>query len=284
MIEIFKTEKEFMDFHLQNEINNQSIGFAPTMGNLHTGHITLLAKALQENDIGVISIFVNPTQFGVGEDLNQYPRTWNQDLEKIASLESKYPDKKIIIFYPESEQVIYPHGKETTYSHKRLSGILEGKVRSTHFDGVTTVVKRLFEIVKPDKAYFGKKDYQQQIIIKDMVQELNLPVSVIALPIVREQSGLAMSSRNNYLSLQEKEQALTLYHSLNEVTKALSISLQEAKKLISQKTESDSNWNYLEVRTKKLEVAHSDSKELVVLGNYQLGKTRLLDNIEVQLQ
>ena len=283
MIEVFKTENEFIDFHNQNKIQCQSIGFAPTMGNLHEGHISLLKKALQENDIGIISIFVNPTQFGAGEDLDLYPRTWKEDLKKIEGLAVKYSHKKVIIFYPESDKVIYPHKKETTYAHKKLNHILEGEVRSTHFDGVTTVVKRLFEIVKPNRAYFGKKDYQQQVIIKDMVKELNLPISIVAIPIFREQSGLAMSSRNNYLSHDEKEKALTLYQTLNEVAKTLSLGLKEARELISQKLKSDSRWNYLEVRTKDLEVATSDSSDFVILGNYQLGNTRLLDNIEIKL-
>jgi pantoate--beta-alanine ligase len=283
MIEVFKTENEFIDFHNQNKIQCQSIGFAPTMGNLHEGHISLLEKALQENDIGIISIFVNPTQFGAGEDLDLYPRTWKEDLKKIEGLAFKYSNKKFIIFYPESDKVIYPHKKETTYAHKKLNHILEGAVRSTHFDGVTTVVKRLFEIVKPNRAYFGKKDYQQQVIIKDMVKELNLPISIVAIPIFREQSGLAMSSRNNYLSHDEKEKALTLYQTLNEVAKTLSLGLKEARELISQKLKSDSRWNYLEVRTKDLEVATSDSSDFVILGNYQLGNTRLLDNIEIKL-
>jgi pantoate--beta-alanine ligase len=281
MITVLKTENEFIDFH---HSNHKSIGFAPTMGNLHEGHITLLRQALKENDIGIISIFVNPTQFAVGEDLDDYPRTWEEDLAKIEALSKEFPKKDIIIFFPESEKVIYPDHMETTFSHPELRGILEGKFRPTHFDGVTTVVKRLFEIVKPDKSYFGKKDYQQLAIINDMTQKLQLPVEIIGMPIIREASGLAMSSRNLYLDVKQREQALTLNKTLNHLANVAKNDLLHAQKEIPQILAQDSHWNYLEIRQAlTLKEASSNDKELVILGNYQLGQTRLLDNIEVSL-
>lgn len=288
MIDVFRTETEFITFHAMNDSQNkESIGLVPTMGNLHQGHISLLEKAIEENDIAIITIFVNPTQFSESEDLDLYPRTWQQDLEKVEQLAKKYPHKKVIIFYPESEDVIYPNGKAITFSHQRLRSVLEGELRATHFDGVTTVVKRLFEITKPNKAYFGKKDFQQQVIIKDMVDILNLPISITSLPIVREATGLAMSSRNRYLSNEEKKQALTLYRTLNEVAKLLGNGpngVEKAKNFIADALTSDHRWNYLELRTQNLETVSNDTVSFVILGNYQLGTTRLLDNIELEIK
>lgn len=286
MLRIFKTEQEFDTFYSESLQDNrpQRIGFVPTMGNLHQGHISLLEKALEDNDIAVISIYVNPTQFGADEDLGDYPRTWSEDLQKIEFTARNYSNKNVIVFYPESDRVIYPKGQNISYSHKRLRNILEGQVRATHFDGVTTVVKRLFEIIRPHNAYFGKKDYQQQVIIKDMVKDLGMPISIITMPIVREESGLAMSSRNNYLSTDEKQKAVTLSKTLKHIATLLPNGIEHALKYIEIQIKNDTHWNYLEIRNKDLTLDLKDSNELVILGNYQLGSTRLLDNLEVEIK
>lgn len=280
MVKIFKTVIEFEIFH---QTNNKSIGFVPTMGNLHLGHISLLEKALEQNEIAIISIYVNPTQFAANEDLDKYPRTWNEDLEKITNLSNDFPNKEVIIFYPESDAQIYPNGKDTTYTHKKLRSILEGEVRPEHFDGVTSVVKRLFEITRPTIAYFGKKDFQQYIIIKDMVKEINLPVKVVAMPIIRESDGLAMSSRNRFLDHGQRQKALILNKSLKEIQQILTLDLKKARQHANKLIINDNNWNYLEVRNAKdLKLASETDQHIVILGNYQLGNTRLLDNLEVE--
>lgn len=280
MLEIFKSANNFKDFH---NSNNKSIGFVPTMGNLHLGHISLLKAAIEENEVAVISIYVNPTQFGANEDLDKYPRTWEHDLKIISELEKKYSEKKIIIFAPKSDSEIYPQGLNTTFVHRNLRAILEGAVRPTHFDGVTTVVKNLFDIVKPTKAYFGKKDYQQFIIIKDMVEELNLSVNIIGMPIVRESDGLAMSSRNQYLNDSQRHKALNLSKSIKKIKQILTIDLKKARQHANKLLIQDNNWNYLEIRNaKNLSIASEADNHLVILGNYQLGNTRLLDNFELE--
>lgn len=257
----------------------KSIGFVPTMGNLHEGHISLLRRALEENDSAVISIFVNPTQFGVNEDFDKYPRTLDEDLQKIEKLNQDFPQKTIGVFLPETK-TMYPDGMETPVKIPSLSQILEGKLRPTHFDGVTTIVQRLFSFVKADVAYFGQKDYQQLMIIKEMVKMLNISIKVIGMPIVRDHDGLALSSRNRYLSSSEREKALILPRTLIELEEIIKHkNLFEIKNYIENKINNDSHWNYLEVRKADSLLEMDDlSHDLVVLGNYQLGNTKLLDN------
>jgi pantoate--beta-alanine ligase len=275
-IRIIKTCKEYNEWINETE---GTIGLVPTMGNLHRGHLSLLEASLKFNDRSVITIFVNPTQFGEDEDLSEYPRTLGDDLAQIFELNQSH-NKEIAIFIP-NEKEIYPNSKETTYSDKVLRGELEGSVRPTHFDGVTTVVRRLFEITHPNMAFFGKKDYQQLIIVKKMVQKLGLNVIVKGLPIVREDSGLAMSSRNNYLSEAQKEEALTLRHTLLEVETLLGRDPLDKIQEFIQKKRSEQNWNYLELRHPfTLAPIENLKSGAVILGNYQVGTTRLLDNIE----
>lgn len=185
----------------------KSIGLVPTMGYLHAGHLSLVRAARRECDIVVVSIFVNPTQFGPKEDYKKYPRDLSRDKKLLKDLHVD------ILFYPKAEDM-YKKGSFTYVEVEKLGKVLCGVSRPGHFRGVTTVVAKLFEIVKPDVAYFGEKDFQQQLIIKRMVKDLNMDIKIKALPIVREPDGLAMSSRNMYLKQDERKEAATLYQSL----------------------------------------------------------------------
>ena len=211
---IFNKQTE-LRVHLSPFLTSKTnIGFVPTMGALHDGHMSLLRKALQENEFVVISIFVNPTQFNNQEDLEKYPRTLERDVEKIATISDK-----IIVFAPSVED-IYP-GKtiSQSFNYDGLEHQMEGKHRPGHFDGVGTIVKRLFEIVQPTNSYFGEKDFQQLQIIKKLVQKHKIPVNVIGCPIHREKNGLAMSSRNERLSEAEKEESTLIFKTLTTAKK-----------------------------------------------------------------
>ena len=189
-----------------------SIGFVPTMGALHEGHLSLLKKSITENECTVISIFVNPTQFNNPDDLKKYPRTLQADLEKIESVSDQ-----IIVFIPTVEEIYGEKTESKSYDFDGLEHQMEGKFRPGHFDGVGTVVQRLFEIVKPTNAYFGEKDFQQLQIIKKLVEKLQLDVTVVGCPIFREQNGLAMSSRNQRLSLQQRAEAKIIFETLSNI-------------------------------------------------------------------
>jgi pantoate--beta-alanine ligase len=207
---------------LQNKLkslkDNGTTGFVPTMGALHAGHISLVEQAVKENKIVVVSVFVNPTQFNDKTDLEKYPRNLNADLTLLDKTGCQ------IVFAPKTEE-IYPEPDTRKFDFGDLETVMEGKHRPGHFNGVAQVVSKLFDIVKPDKAYFGLKDFQQLAIIKAMVAQLKIPVEIIACPIVREDSGLAMSSRNELLTAEERKNAAVI-----------SQTLFEAKKLSAQKS------------------------------------------------
>jgi len=192
-----------------------SIGFVPTMGALHRGHLSLVERSVEENDITVVSIFVNPTQFGPGEDFEKYPRDLEGDVEKLRSLGVQG------VFAPSSDD-LYPPGYRTYVNVEELTRGLCGAFRPGHFRGVATVVAKLFNIVRPDRAYFGQKDYQQVRVIQAMARDLDTGVDVIMCPTVREEDGLAMSSRNAYLSPEERSAATVIYRALTEVAERLS--------------------------------------------------------------
>lgn len=197
---------------LSNYVSTKStIGFVPTMGALHQGHLSLLQKSVQENDITVISIFVNPTQFNNPEDLEKYPRTLEADVEKIKSVSDK-----IIVFAPSVNEMYDGNTSSGSFSFDGLEHQMEGSHRPGHFDGVGTIVKKLFEIITPTNAYFGEKDFQQLQIVKKMVEKHNMPVNVVGCPISREENGLAMSSRNQRLSDEDKTKAAFIYKILKE--------------------------------------------------------------------
>ncbi|MGV3460726.1 MAG: pantoate--beta-alanine ligase [Flavobacterium sp.] len=189
----------------------KTIGFVPTMGALHKGHLSLLERSMAENDITVISIFVNPTQFNNAEDLEKYPRTLENDVEKVKGVSGD-----IIVFAPTVDDMYEGNTVSKSFSFDGLENQMEGKHRPGHFDGVGTIVKKLFEAVQPDNAYFGEKDFQQLQIVKKMVEKEGMPVKIIGCPIYREANGLAMSSRNERLSAEEREEAAFIYRTLLE--------------------------------------------------------------------
>lgn len=199
---------------LQNAVSiskneRKTIGFVPTMGALHEGHISLVKKCREQNDVCIVSIFVNPTQFNNQTDLEKYPRTIDEDIKLLnyAGVD--------IVFVP-SVQEIYPEPDNRQFDFGQLDKVMEGKFRPGHFNGVAQVVSRLFDIVKPDRAYFGEKDFQQLAIIRQMVRQLNIPVEIVPMPIRREDSGLAMSSRNQRLTEDQKKDAVNIYRVLSE--------------------------------------------------------------------
>lgn len=262
--------------------DNISIGFVPTMGYLHEGHISLIKKAKEENDIVITSIFVNPTQFGPNEDFEKYPRDESRDLQKC---EENGCD---IVFLPQVDE-IYPDSFLTFVQVEELGKGLCGKSRPTHFRGVTTVLTKLFNIVKPDRAYFGQKDAQQLVIVKKMVEDLNMDVEIIGCPIVREADGLAISSRNTYLSPEERNDALFLNKSLKLAKnliengeKNISIIKNEMKETIL--SGNNNSIDYIEfVDTKTLNPVSEIKDKVLIAIAVKVGKTRLIDNIVVEL-
>lgn len=279
---------------LKNELNNyigHIRGIVPTMGNLHAGHISLIDESLKNNDITIVTIFVNPTQFSANEDLSNYPRTLEQDLEKIQQLYNEYShkddEKELIVFAPETNTEIYPENFSTTISLGPITQELEGKFRPTHFDGVTTVVFLLFKLTSPHRSYFGQKDLQQFILIRKMVADLDLGIEVNGLPIIRDTDGLALSSRNTYLSSEQRVQALELANTIQEIKKMLEgkLDLDTINIYINKKLEQDKRWNYLELRdAQNLSRDITNSIEVAIIGTYQLEKTRLLDNAIVNVK
>lgn len=278
MIKLFTTRKDFD--HFRNTLNGKTIGLVPTMGNLHQGHISLLEKSLEENDVSVMTIFVNPKQFGPNEDFDKYPRTLDADIAKISSLAmTKGMGKEIVVFAPKSNDEIYPAGFSSSISVGELKNKLEGAIRSTHFDGVTTVVYRLFRIIKADRAYFGQKDYQQVLIIKKMVSDLEIPIQITMMPIIRNAEGLALSSRNQYLDETQRTEALHLSKTLINVQKLI-LTNQDYKSYIKEILK-DPRWDYLEVLDAQTLEQNDTAKDFIVLGVLRLGQTRLLDNMLV---
>jgi len=207
---IFNGKEALMDYLKSIKTPHSSIGFVPTMGALHQGHLSLMQQSLDENENTVVSIFVNPTQFNNPEDLSKYPRTMEADIAKISGLSSK-----IILYAPSVEDVYEGKILSQEFDFDGLENQMEGKFRPGHFNGVGTIVKRLFEIVNPTNAYFGEKDFQQLQIVKKMVDKNNLTVNVIGCPIYRESNGLAMSSRNERLSEQQRIDSALIYKTLN---------------------------------------------------------------------
>ncbi|MGR6871350.1 pantoate--beta-alanine ligase [Pseudomonas sp. HK3] len=259
------------------------IGFVPTMGNLHEGHMILVDQASEECDFIVASIFINPLQFNDIDDLGRYPRTLAADQEHLRDRDCD------LLFFPSVDEM-YPHGQDaqTTVSVPVVSEGLCGKSRPGHFDGVATVVSKLFHMVQPDAAFFGEKDFQQLAVIRKMVNDLNLPFDVVGVPTCREENGLAMSSRNNYLSAQEKKTAGHIYRVLNEISHKIQDGASNFKALgeaaKKELTKLGFKPDYIEVRdANSLRPATSDDAELVVLVAAILGKARLIDNLRISL-
>lgn len=279
MIKIFTTYKDYREF--RKSIKHNSIGIVPTMGNLHQGHLSLLNKSVDDNKLSVITIFVNPKQFGPNEDFEKYPRTLGEDISRITNLVQKIKnvDKEVVIFAPLSADEVFPPGFNTVISVKGVTEIFEGAIRPGHFSGVTTVVYRLFKIVGAASAYFGQKDYQQCVVIKKMIDDLDLDINMHILPIIRSSEGLALSSRNQYLSAEEKNEALHLSKTLRKIETMIK-NKEDYNSLI--KTElTNPKWDYLTVVDATDLSEPEANSDVVILGVYKLGQTRLLDNILV---
>lgn len=253
------------------------IALVPTMGNLHNGHLKLIELAQGLANRVVTSIFVNPTQFGEGEDFDAYPRTLKSDLRELQKKDTD------LLFAPAVTE-IYPKDSFTRVDVVGLSQILCGESRPIHFRGVTTIVCKLLNMVQPDFAIFGEKDFQQLVVIRKMVKDLNIPVDIVGAPIVREEDGLAMSSRNNYLSIEERKRSVKLYQSLCEA-RDLIISGYDFRQIEFKQTsvlkEVGFKPEYFSIRQKhNLELAIEDNTDLVILAAAWLGKTRLIDNLQ----
>lgn len=277
---IFHTIKDLKN--ALNPLRNQKIALVPTMGNLHDGHLSLVNLAKQHADIVVVSIFVNPTQFGAGEDFASYPRTLDDDCQKLAKA------GVALVFAPSVDEMypIYPPNVQILSGS--ISKILCGQTRPTHFDGVGLAVSKLFNIVRPDVAVFGKKDYQQLAIICQLVQELNFEIDIIGGEIVRADDGLALSSRNQYLTKQERAIAPRLAQALQQLADGLKSANVADFDMMIQKTKDKLTCDgftvdYLQVLNQQLQPVSCHDKNLVILTACYLGKARLLDNLEVAL-
>jgi len=263
---------------LATRASGQTIAFVPTMGFLHDGHLSLLREGRKRGDLLVLSIFVNPTQFGQGEDLDHYPRDFERDesLARAAGVD--------LIFYPNAE-AIYPAGYATYVTVEGpLTTTLEGACRPTHFRGVTTVVTKLFNVVQPHVALFGRKDHQQLAVIRRMAADLNLPVEIVGMPIVREADGLAMSSRNVYLSPAERQQALVLSQALARGRQLVADGVREAAAVLAAlhamiDAQQDARIDYLLIchQATLREQERIDANSVLLLA-VSIGKTRLIDN------
>ena len=278
---IIKELKEMHSYSLKAKRRGKTIGLVPTMGYLHEGHLSLVAAAREKSELVVVSIFVNPAQFSPAEDFSRYPRDLKRDKKLLRNFDVD------VLFLPEAGKM-YPEGYKTYVEVDGLSRKMCGRTRPAHFRGVTTIVAKLFNIVLPDFAFFGEKDFQQQIIIKRMARDLNLPIEVPALPIVREYDGLAMSSRNKYLTPKEREKATILYKALCLAKREIENGERDANKILFRLrsligTVPSLRLDYVIIANPETleETKKIKGKLLIALAGH-LGKARLIDNIIVE--
>ena len=276
-MEIITTVQNMQDLVLAAREQGKTIAFVPTMGFLHEGHLSLMTEGRQRCDLLVLSIFVNPTQFGQGEDFDSYPRDLTRDAELAQSAGVDF------IFAPTAEQM-YPKGYATTIHIDGLTDNLCGASRPGHFDGVTTVVAKLFNIVQPHQAFFGMKDFQQLAVIQQMVRDLNMPVEVVGMPIVRERDGLAMSSRNTKLSEELRREGLSLIDAIRQVIAAATGGETSSAALIELarqriKQEADAAIDYIQIcNNQTLQDVSTIDDHSVILLAVHFGTIRLIDN------
>ncbi|TNF78964.1 pantoate--beta-alanine ligase [Pseudomonas sp. ICMP22404] len=278
-----KTVRELRAAVARARSEGKRIAFVPTMGNLHSGHVALVTKAAQRADFVVTSIFVNPLQFGAGEDLDKYPRTLAADQEKLLQAGCH------LLFAPSVEEM-YPDGMtgQTRVSVPQLSEGLCGASRPGHFEGVATVVSKLFNMVQPDLAVFGQKDFQQLAVIRALVHDLNMPIQIIGEPTVRAEDGLALSSRNGFLSPEQRAVAPEVYRSLSRIAEAIRQGRRDFPALIAEQLKqleaAGMRPDYLEIReARTLRPATPEDRDLVILVAAFLGTTRLIDNLHLDL-
>ena len=275
---VVRTIEEMREQIARLRRQNQSIGLVPTMGYLHDGHLSLIDRSTADNDKTVVSIFVNPAQFGENEDYDSYPRNLDHDVQKIG-------DRADLIFVP-SKQTIYPEDFVTQVTTRHYSEGLCGNVRPGHFNGVVTVVTKLLNIVTPDRAYFGQKDIQQYRVIKQLVEDLNINTEIYRCPIVREHDGLAMSSRNTYLTEQQRKQAPVLYRSLQNALQLIRQGEKDVKNIrtIIESTIAEASLAVIEyIEFREFEswrnVEQIGYQQYVLAIAVKFGNTRLLDNL-----
>ena len=277
-IEIISSLKGFQNYCRSNRLARKTIGLVPTMGFLHEGHLSLMRQSRADNDISVISIFVNPTQFGPAEDYDAYPRDLDRD-SRMAS------EAGVDVIFAPSARDMYPEGYATYVNIERITEKMCGTSRPGHFRGVTTVVSKLFNLAQPHRAYFGQKDAQQAIVIKQMARDLNFDIEIIVMPIIREEDGLAMSSRNKYLSPEERKAALVLRKSLlmaeglfkSGVTEA-AIIYNRIKDMIDFEPLAKIDYISIVDADTLDDVGKLRQNTLIALAVF-IGKTRLIDNI-----
>ncbi|MEW6066910.1 MAG: pantoate--beta-alanine ligase [Nitrospirota bacterium] len=282
-MEIIRVPRIMQDTAKVSLLRGKTIGFVPTMGAIHEGHLSLVRRAKQENDITVVSIFVNPTQFGPTEDFENYPRYIYSDTEKLQG------EDVDIIFIPDTSS-IYPEGFLTYVSVEEISEKLCGAFRPGHFRGVATVVTKLFNIVKPTRAYFGQKDFQQTVVIKQFVKDLNMDIDIVVCPTIRERDGLAMSSRNTYLDKNQREASVIIYKCLSEAADLIKSGIMDGahiKKVLQDSllkeraiTGIDYAGIYDPITLNELSDIRGDA---LLAAAVQMRDTRLIDNILVNL-
>ena len=280
-MKIFHTVSGLRDDLNQDRRKGLRVGFVPTMGNLHDGHLALLKQAKQTNDIVVCSIFVNALQFSLNEDWDKYPRTYQSDCEKLRETGCDY------LFHPDDIEM-YPNGLDTQSRVicPTMTDVLCGASRPGHFEGVTTVVSKLFNIVQPDEAIFGIKDYQQLAVIRRMVEDLCMPIQVTSAPIHREADGLAMSSRNRYITDEERPKVIVLKDALDWIASQIKIgnrNFSELEKAAAEQVEAAGfNVDYLTCsNSKTLDLAANDDSEITILGAIFTESARLIDNVSL---
>jgi len=277
MVELITESSKMKHIRWILEERGIDVGYVPTMGNLHAGHLSLVEESLRNHLTTIVSIFVNPKQFGPSEDFEKYPRTLEHDLNLLKQAAAAH-SKKIYVFHPKSATEIFPPDFDTSIHVPQLSNRLCGLIRPGHFEGVATVVHRLFSLLKPHTAYFGQKDYQQYLVIKRMVSDLGLDVEICGMPIIRGENGIALSSRNQYLSPSDFDLALTLRKTLLNISQDTQNNFTKHKAEAFSKAEV--HWDYLEILdAQNLAPINAETKQQIVLGAIKVGSTRLIDNI-----
>src|SRR5690606_30558927 len=255
---VFKQKEALISQLSAEKINNKTIGLVPTMGALHMGHISLVSRALKENDLVVVSVFVNPTQFDNPKDLEKYPKSLDKDIDLLEAL-----DGQILIFAPSAEEIYQEDIKSEKFDFDGLEHQMEGKFRPGHFDRVGTIIKKLFSIVRPDKAYFGEKDFQQLQIIKKLTEKEQLNVEIIACPITREESGLALSSRNQRLPDSLRKKAAFIYQTISKAKDIFDI--QSIQQTLDWMYEQFENHEYFELEYAEIEIGRASCRERVYI-------------------
>ncbi|WP_207396050.1 pantoate--beta-alanine ligase [Bremerella alba] len=277
---VFYDPASFRDEIRQAQADGKRVGLVPTMGALHQGHLSLVAESQKSCDLTVVTIFVNPTQFAPGEDFAKYPRTLEADLKLLSAFDPVW------VLVPEVD-AMYPPGNTTVVQAPEIAQSLEGAFRPSHFDGVATIVLKLFQAAPADMAFFGQKDFQQVRVIEEMVRDLIVPIEIVRCPIIREANGLAMSSRNRYLSPEEREIALSISRSLEEASQQIKEGETNAQSLRDkiEQTLRDAGFreiDYVSIACPRtLKSVETIEGDVVILVAAKVGSTRLIDNILV---